>query len=244
MALLAKQAGISRATLYRHLGNRQAFERKLRTPGAPVGVVRSSLRARVLSGAHRAIATHGLLGVTIEQIAEASGVGEASIYRTFKDKDTLLRAAFDELPVRRDALALLNDLDAPVRDILFSLARGMLEFAEREPETLRLIAFGHGAEARYVKRLREGQTSAIAQLVRYLMAQQRRGRLRRYPAEQLAASLVGLVYASSVRRSVGGPERRTGTRARAPEGPSSAKDLDKRAADLVDLFLHGATGRR
>ena len=214
MASLAKRAGISRATLYRHLGDRRAFERKLLSPGATAVSVRPSLRARILSGARRAIAVHGLLAVTIEQIAEESGVGEASIYRTFNDKDSVLRAAFDELPVRRDALALLSDLNAPVRDTLLSLARRMLDFAEREPETLRIIAFGHGTEARYVRRLRKGQTSAIGQLVRYLSAQQRRGRLRRYPAEQLAASLLGLVYAASLRPSVGGSEQRGGARQR------------------------------
>jgi AcrR family transcriptional regulator len=236
MLELATLAGISRATLYREFSGRSGLERHLRARGV-LGASEGTgpaTRERMLAGARRAIAAHGVLGVTVAQIALESGVGEATIYRSFKDRESLLRAAFDEVPARQAAFALLSEPDAPLRRTLVALVRHLLEFAEREPEILRLIAFGHGAESRYVRRLRGGQRSATAQLIQFLARQQELGRLRKQAPEQLAGALFGAIYVGT-RIAGGHPSVR---------GDLAGERLDRRAAELVDVFLHGAARRR
>lgn len=50
--------------------------------------------SRLLRGAIEVMEHHGLAGATIPRIAQAAGVAPASVYRRFRDRDALLRAAF------------------------------------------------------------------------------------------------------------------------------------------------------
>lgn len=233
MARIAKAAGVSRATLYREFKHRRDLERVLQQRGAEPGAIWTdrTVRARILEGARRAIAEHGLLTVTVDQIARAASLGEATVYRHFNGKDAILRAAFDELPPRQAILTQLEAPGAPLEVTLLALIEALLSFAAREPEMLRLIAFGHGAELRYVRSLREGQRSAISALSKWLAAQQRRGLLRRCAPKQLVGALLGAAYARSL----------TLLESRAAENP---RMLRVAAEEIVDVFLAGAKGTR
>lgn len=62
--------------------------------------------ARLLSATIAMLDKHGLGGATIPRIAAAAGVAPASVYRRFKDRDALFRAAFlSVLEQGRDAAA-------------------------------------------------------------------------------------------------------------------------------------------
>jgi AcrR family transcriptional regulator len=50
--------------------------------------------ARLLNATIDVLEEHGLSGATIPRIADAAGVAPASVYRRFRDKDALFRAAF------------------------------------------------------------------------------------------------------------------------------------------------------
>lgn len=50
--------------------------------------------ARLLSATTQTLAEHGLEGATIPRIAAVAGVAPASVYRRFRDRDSLIRAAF------------------------------------------------------------------------------------------------------------------------------------------------------
>jgi AcrR family transcriptional regulator len=50
--------------------------------------------ARLLAAAVATLEKHGLDGATIPRVAAAAGVAPASVYRRFRDKDALFRAAF------------------------------------------------------------------------------------------------------------------------------------------------------
>ena len=50
--------------------------------------------ARLLNATIDVLEEHGLSGATIPRIADAAGVAPASVYRRFRDKDALYRAAF------------------------------------------------------------------------------------------------------------------------------------------------------
>jgi AcrR family transcriptional regulator len=59
--------------------------------------------ARLLKAAIKMLAEHGLDGATIPRIAEVAGVAPASIYRRFRDRDALIRAAFLDILTRSAA---------------------------------------------------------------------------------------------------------------------------------------------
>ena len=53
--------------------------------------------ARLLKATIETLEAHGLEGATIPRIAAAAGIAPASVYRRFRDRDALLRAAFSEV---------------------------------------------------------------------------------------------------------------------------------------------------
>jgi AcrR family transcriptional regulator len=229
MSQVATAARVSRATLYREFADRAELIRALRRQGAHEGD--RSLRSRIIEGARAAISEHGVLAVTVGLIAEAAGVGEASVYREFEGKDAVISAAFDELPVRRLLLDAVGDVDAPVRATLVEVIAGLLAFSIREPELLRVIAFAGGAERRYVRSVRRGQRSAMAAFEAYLAAQLKKGTLRGAQPMQLAGALLGAAYATSAQLQA------------VPSVRDATPDVLARiATDVVDLFLVGAGG--
>lgn len=52
--------------------------------------------ARLLAATIEVLNEHGLEGATLPRIAAAAGVAPASVYRRFRDRDALLRAAFKD----------------------------------------------------------------------------------------------------------------------------------------------------
>jgi AcrR family transcriptional regulator len=81
---LARAAGLSRATLYRQVGSREAVLDALQAAGSPVGD-RKEVRDRIFEGARAVFGRAGFDGATIEAIAAEAGVGVATIYRHFRD---------------------------------------------------------------------------------------------------------------------------------------------------------------
>jgi len=67
------------------------------------------------------VANEGMHRATTKNIAEKAGINEAYVYRTFQDKDDLIKSAFHENDVRlRDRvmenLYLLDNADMPIKD--------------------------------------------------------------------------------------------------------------------------------
>src|SRR5262245_62523818 len=102
MERLARATGLSRATLYRQTGGRDALLDALAAAGADVGD-RTEARARILLGAGEVFGRVGFEAATMEEIATTAKVGVVTIYRQFGDKDGLVAAFLDELAPRRAA---------------------------------------------------------------------------------------------------------------------------------------------
>ncbi|MGH2382508.1 MAG: TetR/AcrR family transcriptional regulator [Candidatus Limnocylindria bacterium] len=83
IARIAREAGVSRATLYRHFGSRGALLRAVEVePPTPA-------RERILAAAAELIGQGGLHGFSIEELATAAGVSRATVYRLFPTKAAL-----------------------------------------------------------------------------------------------------------------------------------------------------------
>ena len=84
---IAREADVSRATVYRHFGSRKALLEAIRLePPKPA-------RMRVLEAAADLIGRGGLHAFSMEELASAAGVSRATIYRLFPTK----AAVFGEL---------------------------------------------------------------------------------------------------------------------------------------------------
>ena len=240
MAQLAEAAGVSRATLYRRVPSREALAQRLRAlgvePGAELG---DPTRERILEATRTLIDELGLR-FTIEQVAERAGVGPATVYRGFRDREGLLRAFFDERSPRRLALVQLRDLDAPVEPTLRGFMAGLLRFAVSHPGLARLVLLSEGDDAAEIERLRKGGASTAGRLVAYLEAQIERGVLAPADPWLLATSLLGaaLVTALLLPRMASVAGRRAV--ARLVLAPDDEAAIEERARVLVSTWLKGA----
>ncbi|MCA9704996.1 MAG: TetR family transcriptional regulator [Myxococcales bacterium] len=238
MAQLAEASGISRATLYRRVPSREALAQRLREAGMDPGeALGSSSRERILDAVQVMLAEQGL-SFTVEQLAERAEVGVATIYRSFGDRDGLLRTFFEERGPRRMVVAHLGDLDAPIEDTLRSLVASLLRFAIGLPGLARTVLLDQSPEAREIQRLRRGSRSTFSRLLEYVEAQVERGALVGDPF-LLAGTLVGMVLGSTL--LFPSLASRAGRRASAARlRPDDCEGIERRAAELVALWLRGA----
>jgi len=65
------------------------------SPGRPLRADAERNRRRILAAAGEVFAERGL-GVSLDDIAQAAGVGVGTVYRRFPDKDALIDALFEE----------------------------------------------------------------------------------------------------------------------------------------------------
>ena len=75
---IASEAGVSRATFYRHFGSRDALLAAVEVePPVPA-------RDRILEAAADLLGRGGLHGFSMEELAVAAGVSRATVYRLFR----------------------------------------------------------------------------------------------------------------------------------------------------------------
>jgi len=171
------------------------------------------------------IAEHGT-AVTTAQIARAAGIGEATVFRAFADKDELLDACVVEALRTDHVLSEIAaiPLDQPLPARLTEAANAMDAYLGRMGAVIgALHATGragrgrHGggetADATLDRDASQRQTvEAVAELF-----EPERKELRLAP-DQLAAMFLGMLFA----------------RSRPPADPSPTLD------EFLDVFLHGA----
>jgi AcrR family transcriptional regulator len=183
-------------------------------------------RAMIVQVAIPLVAEHGY-GVSTQQIARAAGIGEATIFRAFSDKDTLLQACIAEA-VRPDhllrELATIS-LETPLQERLVEAAEALAAHLGRIGAVVgALHASGmprraDGERPVPANSREESFASTNAAIVELLEPDRDRFRL---PLESFATAFGYLLM------SLG----------RAPQGPGGTPPLD--AAGLVDMLLHGA----
>jgi AcrR family transcriptional regulator len=183
-------------------------------------------REMIVAAALPLVAEHGA-ALTTSRIARAAGIGEATIFRVFADKDELLDACIAEVLRPEgvlDALAAIP-LDQPLADRLVEAASSLEAHLGRIRDVvgglhargarpLRRRAFGEGAPDR------DASTAAIVEAVTALFEPD--ADALRLPPAQLAGLFLGQLYGRG--------------------RPVAGQELP--AEQLVDLFLHGALGRR
>jgi AcrR family transcriptional regulator len=230
VARLVRATGVSRATLYRHSGGREAVLDALAARGADVGD-RTDTRARVLRGAREAFGRMGFEAASIEDVAIAAGVGIASVYRHFGDKDGLVAAFIDELAPRRAAREARTAVSGDVRRDLEFLAERMLAGMRDDAPLVRLLILETLRGGPLLARVRAKSPTRVIVVVASLLREHcAAGRLRHVDPRLLAQAFGGMVLAFGVVAPIlrGEP----------------AADPKETARAITDLFLEGALKRR
>ena len=225
MDQLEVAAGASRATIYRRIGGKaDLLDALAERRGEPVDT--TDTRTQILDAAGDVCARHGFAAATMDQIAERAGVGVATVYRTFGDKETLL-STFVEERTPRDAVrdVALHPSD-DLRGDLQAIVGWSLPFFHEHRDIFRLLLLGSVAERQYLEHLRGSSGTTLDKLTAYFEAQQAAKRLG--PSDDprdLTLALVGLILSFTL---IGPREFGTGL-----------SDPDATAAFIVRVFLDG-----
>jgi AcrR family transcriptional regulator len=189
------------------------------------GMTPQRRRETIIAAAIPLLAEHGA-ALTTARVARAAGIGEATVFRVFADKDELLDACVAEVlrpDTVLDAIAAIP-LDQPLADRLVEAAGALEAHLGRIRDVLGGL---HGRGGRPLQRRapaegapsRDESTRASVEAVAALFEPD--AATLRLPPDQLAGLFLGQL--SGRGRPVVGPELT--------------------AEQLVDLFLHGALDR-
>jgi AcrR family transcriptional regulator len=180
---------------------------------------------RLLDTAAEIFAHRGYRQTDVQEVADALGVGKASLYRRFPSKRALFLAATDKglRRMHEEVLAAAARHEDPLRQVAAAI-RAYLEYFDRNPQHVELLIqeraefkdretptyFAHRrSNAAHWRKLYAGLMSA--------------GRLRRMPVDRLMEVISHLVYGTMFTNFFVG---RTRTPAR-------------QAADILDVVFHG-----
>lgn len=187
LAHLARPAGMSRATLYRRLNANTALAKEvelIRSEGVRTAG-EEFLRAAIVL-----LTEQGLSELTMEAVALRAGLSLATLYRTFADRDTLIREVLrTSLPA--EPLRQILRRDAPTVDVLEAFVEAFIERIRERPYILRFLLMRSPTDIRELQRVRHDEERMSTALVAFF--DRRRNEFRAIPAKQLAASLMGQV---------------------------------------------------
>jgi AcrR family transcriptional regulator len=166
---------------------------------ATIDAHHAAVREATLAATGRLVAGHGLHHLTMTHIAEAAGIGRATLYRYFPDLDAVI-AAWHERVGRRhnELLAAAHQTGGDPRTRLQAVAHAyaLMRYETREGEAAELAALVHDAPKTQVR----GQLQAIFEELLSEVSQN--GDVRSdVPAPELAEYCVSALAAASALRS-------------------------------------------
>ncbi|HAW10938.1 MAG: helix-turn-helix domain-containing protein [Candidatus Dormibacteria bacterium] len=186
-AELAREAGVSRATLYRCIPSRGELFRLLEVEPDP------SARDRVLEEAVTLFGQRGLAALSMEELAARAGISRASLYRLFPGKPALfrevVRAHSPFIPVAR---AIAEHAGEPPERVMPVLAREIVRSTWGRTGLFRVLLLeisGPDADAELARELALSET--IGPLVAYVAGQMESGWLRRMDPRIALIAFVG-----------------------------------------------------
>jgi len=179
-------------------------------------------RRRIIETASRVFAERDYHAVTMDGIAQRSGVGKGTLYRYFDSKEDLFIALMDEgLALLADRLEEEQKAEVPPAEILSRMIHAIVRsFSEHLP-FFRIL---NGDKGRLIVRkkqlFKERRRRLVTVLGRVLERGMASGVFRQVDPEVTPSLLIGMVWGMVLNHS----------------GQTTPEAL---AAVIVDLFLHG-----
>ena len=195
IALLAKECGFSRATIYRKFGNRQEIlEQAAAAQGLGCGEIGPpDTRSRILKTMRDLVRKTGTLNFSIDHLASEAGVGTATVYRIFGNRDQLLQ----EFALEHTASPFKTRLKTAQPDNmeadLVEFASAAIQFLQENHDIVKLYFSSDVDTRRILKNLNANQARTMTVLTNYLEQLMAAGVLARQPAADLAAAFFGMI---------------------------------------------------
>ncbi len=187
-------------------------------------------RERILAIAAGIFARDGYQDTDLQDVADALGIGKASVYRRFPSKQELFLAAVDDgmRRMKQSVDAAIEHVEDPLEQISGAVV-AYLAFFDAEPRLAELLIL---ERARFKDRKkptyfehREANIHRWRALYERLMLE---GRLRRMPVDRIADVLSNLVYGTMFTNHFAG----------------RTKPFEEQAGDILDVFFHGVLAER
>jgi len=227
---LQQQTGISRATLYRRIGSKQALIAALADENLIEPDPRGDIDSRIFEATRNVVASHGFIACTMEQIAGEAGLGVATLYRHFGDKENLLTSFIARIKPMLAIKSVLQNENGNIDDDLKRVVDIALDFFAENADLVKIIFSWQSAERAYLDKIRHNSTSTHNQISQYMERQQQNGTLRKdLPPEDLALNLTGLLLQYALH---------------APAHIARPLNPAKDSKTIVSLFLDGARPAR
>jgi len=115
VARIADEAGVSRATFYRHFGSRASLLESVELEPRP------DARARILAAAKDMLIGTSLAELSMDELAKAGGVSRGTLYRLVPGKGALLRELIETYSPFETIRAILADHRDDPPEIVFPL---------------------------------------------------------------------------------------------------------------------------
>lgn len=203
MDQLAEECGISRATLYRHVGNRESllqllaneFDIQIEELETP------DIDERIIQATRKALGNSGSLNFTIDQVAEEAGIGVATIYRHFGNKKELLQKLAEQIHPRQAALDLLKSVSGDLRTDLLVFVESALQFMYEIRDLAPVYLSSDPITQNIFTKLRGDQNRTLNSLTRYIQDHIDSGKIISQDSFDLATALVGMIVGFSFFRA-------------------------------------------
>jgi AcrR family transcriptional regulator len=97
-------------------------------------------RQKIIRATIKLIAEYGFHGTPISMIAQEAEVGAGTIYRYFKDKDSLVLEIFQQVDgAFKESLLVDYDVRRPIRDRFLHLCRRVFQYGITNPNEFKFI---------------------------------------------------------------------------------------------------------
>lgn len=222
---LAKEAGVSRMTVYRYFSNKETLFRMLQEERDVEGGW--DLRTKIFRGARQIFGKVGFEKATMEEIAEASGVGVVSVYRAFGEKRALIEAFVQELRPWDALLSLEQESTGDIEIDLRRLATALLQQVSDKRDLINLFFMERMQENRDGKHRLPPPGQTFRFLHEFFESQLQAGRLKGGNSEEITIAFLGLLFgfAWMVPTMRGKP----------------LQDAESTGSFVTQIFLHGLT---
>lgn len=137
--------------------------------------------SRILQAARVTFDKHGLARTTMEQIAEEAGLGVATLYRHFGDRDSLIRAFMQAHTPRRAFQEVAQQDSGDIEADLIHLVTEMLTFLHQNRDMVWLSLIEREEMQRLLDRLGDMPEETRLELTRFLEAAVAVGQLQGCP---------------------------------------------------------------
>jgi AcrR family transcriptional regulator len=201
-----------------------------RSAASPSTASQDPWRERILATAAEVFARDGYQDTDLQVVADALGIGKASVYRRFPSKQELFLAAVDDgmRRMKQNVDAAIERVEDPLEQISVAVV-AYLAFFDAEPRLAELLIL---ERARFKDRKkptyfehREANIHRWRALYERLMLE---GKLRRMPVDRITDVLSNLVYGTMFTNHFAG----------------RTKPFEQQAADILDVFFHGVLAER